>query len=315
MTNYHIEELTYAYQGAKSPAINGINLSISQGEIVAVLGPNGAGKTTLIRQMLGLLKPTSGKISLFGEDVIKNPRYVGRYVSYLSQEGLGPGFGHLRAFEAVVFTGMLRDLNKQESQEQAQFWIERLGLSSIKNSLIKNLSGGEKRLISLAASFIGERPIIVIDEPTNDLDPEARRRVWEILGELRQTRKMTVILVTHNILEADQVVDNVAVLEKGRLLAYEEIHLFRRRTSGLRMEIFPASHDPRSLPEELARYGAVEYSGGSLRVLTKNGNSEVLLRFLEEQRQKGFVREWRMRTPNLEDAYFALAGNGARDDS
>ncbi len=309
MTTYHVEKLTYAYKGSKRPSNDGISFSIPLGEIVAILGPNGAGKTTLIRQMLGLLKPSSGTISIFGEDVLRRPERVGQYVSYLSQEGLGPGFGHLKAFEAVAFTGMLRDLNRRESHKQARFWLERLGISSLQNSLIKNLSGGEKRLVSLAASLIGTRPVLVMDEPTNDLDPEARKRVWDILRHLRQSRKTTLIVVTHNILEADQMVDRVAVLEAGRLLAYEGISLFRRRVSGLRMDILPAPNFLEDLRRELVRYGSVSKKEDTLCVFPSNENSETFLRFLEDKRKEGLVHEWRMRTPNLEDAYFSLARN------
>lgn len=306
MTTYHIEKLTYAYKGSRRPSNDGISFSIPQGEIVGILGPNGAGKTTLIRQMLGLLKPGSGTISIFGENVLQRPELIGQYVSYLSQEGLGPGFGHLKAFEAVAFTGMLRDLSKSESLEQARFWLESLGISSLRDSLIKKLSGGEKRLVSLAAALIGTRPILVMDEPTNDLDPEARKRVWNLLRHLRQSRNATLIVVTHNILEADQMVDRVAILEAGSLLAYEGISLFRRRVSGLRMDILPSPHFSEDLCRDLARYGAVSRKEETLCVFPSNENSEAFLRFLEDKRKEGLVHEWRMRTPNLEDAYFSL---------
>ncbi|MDA8344395.1 MAG: ABC transporter ATP-binding protein [Thermaerobacter sp.] len=197
-------------------ANDGITLQIAQGEIFGVLGPNGAGKSTLVRQMVGLSLPTRGSVRLMGRDVRAHDLRVRRTVGFLSQRPLA--LMDLRASEAVACTGMLRGLSRRRANDEAHQLLSLLGMEDRVQRLVGTLSGGEHRLVGMATALIGAPPVLVLDEPTNELDPVARARVWDALLARRE-QGTTIILVTHNVLEAERVVSRVAILAQGRVAA------------------------------------------------------------------------------------------------
>lgn len=166
---YEVREVTKVYRGAATAANDRISLDIERGTVFAVLGPNGAGKTTLVRQLTGLLRPTSGSIRLFGEDIEARPQVIPNAVAYFGQRVLAL---HAHRFEEVLrITGMLRGQSPRQARVQAQALMERFEAAGLSRTLLVRLSGGERRLAALLAAFMGDRRLLVLDEPTSDLDP------------------------------------------------------------------------------------------------------------------------------------------------
>lgn len=302
---YEVDKLLKVYPKSTVPANDNISFTVQEGEIIGLLGPNGAGKTTLIRQMLGLLRPTSGRVFLLGE-VVSDPKQAGCYVSYLPQGGYGAGFWQLTAYEVIVYTAMLRGLNRSHAQEQAKLWMSRLHIERLKERLLGKISGGERRLASLAAALAGLPKILVADEPTNDLDPEARQRVWGIFQELNAETNLTIILVTHNVLEADKVVQKVGIFEQGKLLVYEPTIVLKKRLPELRVDVMGNPNQFDGIQEKLSHHGRLLILGKQMSLYCSIQDFQDILPLLRNFRESGM--EWKARTPNLEDIYFSFGG-------
>jgi len=214
---YKIKNLTKVYKTGNVHANIDISLDVHKGEIFGVFGPNGAGKTTLVRQMAGLIKPTSGSIMLDDVDVLRNPNQIPHYVAYYAQ---APWImWSLKVWEAIYFTGIFRGLSKKEARSQTEQLLVELGINDIRNRLMETLSGGQSKIMGIAVTLIGERPILILDEPTNELDPLNRQKMWRLFSQLCQQKGVTIILVTHNVLEAEEVVDRVIIIDKGKIMA------------------------------------------------------------------------------------------------
>jgi ABC-2 type transport system ATP-binding protein len=215
---FEIMHLTKTYPGQPPVQANrDISLTIAAGTIWGLFGPNGAGKTTLIRQMLGLLKPTGGCVRLAGEDVTRRPDRVARDVGYLPQ--MSQALYDFTAAESLYFTGRLRGLNRRAAQAEAARLLEQWQLGPLRNQVVRRMSGGQQRLVGLVSVLMGGPQVLVLDEPTNFMDPALRHQVWGHLLALNHAQGVTILLVTHNVLEAETVVSEVAIVADGRVLA------------------------------------------------------------------------------------------------
>jgi ABC-2 type transport system ATP-binding protein len=211
---YVVDRLTRRYGDVL--ASDDISLTVSRGEIFGLLGPNGAGKSTLVRQLVGLLRPHSGSVRVFGRDLAAERGLAARAAAYLAQEE--PALDDMTVMTAVVLTARLRGAGKRQARDDAAAIVDELGLTELSERVVGKLSGGQRRLAGVATALTGNRPILVLDEPTTGLDPVARRAVWSALDK-RRAAGASVVLVTHNVLEAETVLDRVAVLDRGRVIA------------------------------------------------------------------------------------------------
>lgn len=214
---YEIRNVTKVYESPRVVANESISATINGGEAFGLLGPNGAGKTTLVRQLVGLLVPTSGEIRLFGEPVrAGRDRRLGRTVAYLPQGSLA--FGEFHVSEAIRWTGILRGCSAPLATSETEQLLDALDLGAVADRQIRRLSGGQRRLVQIAMTLVGRLPVLILDEPTTDVDPALRARIWELLS--RRTREgSAVILVTHDVQEAEHVLDRVAILDRGSVVA------------------------------------------------------------------------------------------------
>lgn len=304
---YCIENLTKVYKGSRFAANDQITLDIHEGEIFGLLGPNGAGKSTLVNQMAGLVRPSSGGILLFGLDVIKSAQIVADYVALQPQHSMA--FWDLYPEEAIFHTARLRGLTADHARKQVDALMAELGLDPLRKKRIRTLSGGQQKLTSLAVAFVGDRPIQIFDEPTNDLDPKIRRLIWEKL--LRQNQQgTTIILVTHNVLEAERILQRVGIINHGRLMALGTPGGLKARVEQrVRLELlFKSEADGyRQLLERLGECRAL--SQQHLTVLCDRGTvrgaiDQVLAQIGLEQ-----LDDFRILTPSLEDVYMELGGD------
>lgn len=295
-----VEGLTKLYRRGKVRANDGIDLRVEQGEIFGLLGPNGAGKTTLVRQVVGLLRPTEGSIRLFAQDVVRHPERAPEHLAYFGQRP--STLDALRPAEALEATGRLRGMAPALARKAAHEWIDRLGLAGDAKRYIKKLSGGQQKLVAFALCLIGDRPLLVLDEPTNDLDPLNRRLLWDILRE-RRDQGTSVLLVTHNVHEAEQVLDRVAVVDGGRVRVQGRVTDLKRRVDDrLRVDIWPSSQSP-ALRGALDQFGDVAEADGYFRLLVRRDDVHRVLAELTARRSE--VEEFRVVPPSLEDVYVA----------
>lgn len=216
MFAYRVENLVKVYSRSNAPANDNISFDVKQGEIFGVLGDNGGGKSTLVRQMVGLLESTSGRIELFGESIERNRQRLALLVGFMPQQS--EGLNRLTVGEALFLTAHLRGLNKTAAAKERDSLLEQLNLEHLRDRDNAVLSRGQRRLVRLAVAMAGSPPVLVLDEPTNDLDPLRRRAVWDRLHELNQTSGVTIIFVTHDAVEAEKVIQRIAILNEGRLV-------------------------------------------------------------------------------------------------
>lgn len=298
---YSVEGVSKRYANAPRSANEDISFEVPAGEAIGVIGPNGAGKTTLVRLMLRLLKADSGRITLFGRDIESDPAAISDAVAYLPQQGFGRAMIGLTVRESIVGMGRLRGLSLAAANRDAACWLGRLGLTETAGKPLHDLSGGQKRLAALACVLIGGRRILILDEPTNDLDPESRRRVWTVLQELRNAGS-TILVNTHNILEAESLMDRVVWLSGGRLLACEPAAQLRSRLETLSIELWSVAAIPNGFCAGLGTVTERSPDGRKVRMSCRPPELAALTEAVA--RPAGNERiHWSVRTPTLEDVY------------
>ncbi|MDO5618247.1 ABC transporter ATP-binding protein [Kocuria sp.] len=197
-----------------------VSLSVSSGQVVGLLGHNGAGKTTLVSQVLGLLRPDSGKIQVVGIDAVAHPGKARTVVAAQSQsqapiDGLTPR-------QAIWLSARLRGASRSHAKQVATELAEELDIAQWLDQRAlpegRGLSGGIRRLAAFGMAVAVPAPVIILDEPTNDIDPARRRRLWDAVRR-RADDGAGVLLVTHNVVEAERVLDQVVVMNRGRVVA------------------------------------------------------------------------------------------------
>lgn len=311
---YRIEGLTKRYgkgralQTAK-PANLDINLDILPGEVFGLLGSNGAGKSTLIRQMVNLTAPTAGRILLMGQDIARHPAAVTRYVAYMPQKP--HALLDLNAEEAIYFTGHLRGMAGPVARREAARLVEEWGLGEVRRKPVRHLSGGQHRLVNLAITLVGQLPVLILDEPTNELDPAFRRQVWDKLVEINRREGSTIILVTHNVQEAERVIQRVAVMSEGQVVGLGRVsELKARLEQNVTLELFlhPATAvEAEAILENIPQAHRLRPHEWSVLV-PRQGGEEAIHHILSRV-QLERLEDFRVHTATLEDVYMELTGH------
>ena len=229
-------------------ALNGLNLNINQGEIIALLGPNGAGKTTLISTICGLTSITSGKIEVNGFDVIKDYRKTREIIGLVPQELA------LEPFEKVINSVRFsrRLFGKKDDNKYLDQLLIKLQLFDKKNNIIKSLSGGMKRRVMIAKALSHNPSILFLDEPTAGVDVELRKDMWNIIRELKK-EGVTIILTTHYIEEAEMMADRIGIINHGELLLVEEKNKLIKRMSVKTLKV-KLKKSITKIPKSLEKY-------------------------------------------------------------
>ena len=213
-----VEELSKCYEvPGQEPfcAVRSLSMNIGRGECFGLLGPNGAGKSTSMNCITGFYPATNGKILIMGIDVQKDPRRARLHLGVCAQEDtLDTDFTVL--YQMVLYGGYF-GIPLEESERRAKELIEKFGLTEKVNEPAETLSGGMRRRLQVARALISRPALLILDEPTTGLDPEARRVVWDVVGEFRKAGG-TVLLSTHYMEEAQRLCDRVAILYRGNML-------------------------------------------------------------------------------------------------
>ncbi len=197
-------------------AVRGLNLHVDSGEVVALLGANGAGKTTTVRMLSAILKPSSGSARISGHDVETEPEAVRRKVGLLTEF---PGlYTRMRPIEYLQFFGALQSMTAIESTRRGELLLKQFGLWDAREKRLDSYSKGMKQKVSLIRALLHDPPVLYLDEPTTAMDPHSARTVRDAMLELRAARR-TILLTTHNLMEAEDLADRIVIIRSGHVLA------------------------------------------------------------------------------------------------
>ncbi len=199
----------------KVPVVNDLSFTIESGEMFGLLGPNGAGKSTTIRMLTTLTRPSSGQIEVAGYDVVRNRQQVKQNIGVVLQQISVDA--DLTVWENMELHGRLHHIPNPRRQRLINQWLEYVELAERRDSLVKTLSGGMKRRLQIARALLHEPKVLFLDEPTVGLDPQTRRRLWEIIRDLNK-QGMTMLLTTHYMDEVEFLCDRIGIMDAGQLI-------------------------------------------------------------------------------------------------
>ena len=290
--------------GAEVPALRGVSLSIHPGERFALLGRNGAGKTTFLRIASTLLVPTSGRVEVFGRDVIRNPESVRPLIAVVPQEG--KPFFHLTPREQVYTYLCARGFPRREARARTDEALGQMGLEEVADRLSVTLSGGQRQRTMVATVIATEAPLLFLDEPTIGMDPFARRAVWESLRRLTR-RGSTIVLTTHYLDEAESLAERLAIIERGRVLVEGTAEGLKRQVGGtLRVSI----RNGQRLRAGLAAFGEVVEDPEAVHVLVAPERvGEILALAVREQLSATIG------PVTLEEAFLRVVGHSINEET
>lgn len=210
----------------KIPVVNDLSFDIEAGEMFGLLGPNGAGKSTTIRMLITLTKPSQGSIEVAGYNIKRNPAQVKRNIGVVLQQTSIDT--ELSVWENMEFHGRMHHIPNPQRQQLIDQWLEYVELSERRDELANNLSGGMKRRLQIARALLHQPRILFLDEPTVGLDPQNRRRLWEIIQDLN-SQGMTILLTTHYMEEVEFLCNRIGIMDAGKLIELGTLEELRSR--------------------------------------------------------------------------------------
>lgn len=276
---------------ARRAVLDGIDLRVAPGEVFALLGPNGAGKTTTIAILTTLLKPDGGSVRVAGHDPLHEPGEVKRRIALTGQSAAVDDV--LTAPENLVMFGRLSGLGTREARRRSTELLERFGLTDAAQRRVATYSGGMRRRLDLALSFVVQPQVLFLDEPTTGLDTRSRRELWDVLRSLADAGT-TVFLTTQYLEEADQLADRIAVLHDGRIAALGTAAQLKATVGGETVELHDAD-------------------GAVIEAVATDGTVEGVRRALETFTTRGAEGTVTVRRPTLDDVFLALTERSASD--
>jgi ABC-2 type transport system ATP-binding protein len=286
-------------------AIHNLTLHVPQNEYLALLGPNGAGKTTLVEMIEGLQAPNKGTITISGKTWERHERFLRKIIGLSLQET--KFVDKLTVLETLDLFGSFYGLARPRSREVMAL----VGLEEKKNSYTANLSGGQRQKLALGVALLNQPRLLLLDEPTTGLDPNARREIWEILTGLKRDGQTTLILTTHYMEEAQYLCDRIVVLDQGQILADGTLEeLLNTFAAGeliefeVREPIAPSV--PAQLPGYMSQHWTVPGRKGTVTVESITEALPVLLALLETQGAE--ILSFQCRKKTLEDLFVAMTG-------
>jgi ABC-2 type transport system ATP-binding protein len=299
-----VEGVVKAFRGGDVRANDGVDVAAEGGEVLGVLGPNGAGKTTLVRQVLGLLRPDAGRIEIDGADVVADPAAARRLCTYQPQAQV-PLAG-LRPRRVIELYARLHGAERTAARDRARELLTRLELDDIADRPMQDVSGGTARLVAFSMAIASPGAVVVLDEPTNDVDPLRRRTLWELVRETADAGA-AVLLVTHNVHEAERAVDRLVIMDAGRVVvAGRPSDLRRRRDAGLRIELLADS--TLVVPDLVLDRRVV---GSRIVGAVDETDVERIVQWCRAEQETGAIEEFSIGPITLEDIYAETVGQVA----
>ena len=309
------EGLVKTYRNGEVKALNNLSLDVEEGTVLGVLGPNGAGKTTTVRILATLLKPDSGHASVGGIDVIKHPDKVREIIGLSGQYAAVDEI--LTGYDNLVMFGELYHLGKKQSIARAEELLERFSLTESAKRPIKTYSGGMRRRLDLAASLIVKPKVLFLDEPTTGLDPRGRLEMWGVIEDLVKGGT-TLLLTTQYLEEADQLADEIAVIDHGTVIARGTSDALKKQVGGEKLEIIVSAENIKATQEIVARVTGNKTSiDEGLRLISApvTLGSNALIETLRESDTAGIhPLDVGLKRPSLDDVFLTLTGHAAEEN-
>jgi len=294
-------------------AVDHVDLQIEKGELFGLLGPNGAGKTTLIHMLCTILPPTEGTAKVAGFDVYKEPDSVRTSIGIVFQD---PSLDNrLTGTENLDFHGRVYGLNKTLREKRIDEVLKLVELEDRASALVETYSSGMKRRLEIARSFMHHTEIMFLDEPTLGLDPQTRRKIWEHIQMLNKQEKITILLTTHYMDEADYLCGRVGIIDHGRIIALDNPKKLKDQLEGdiVSLEV----PQPKKYAEIFQRRKYVKEVKivGDYLYLTVTGGEKAVPKMIDIVARHGSkVRSVGCRSPTLEDVFIRYTGRGIREE-
>jgi len=317
-------DLARTFKGQDKPvmALDGVSISIEEGEIFGLLGPNGAGKTTLIKILATLLLPTTGKAFVGGLDVVREPQNVRKIIALVSG-GETPGYGILTVRENLWFFSQLYGLSSSGSKAKIGQLVTDLGLKEYANTRMAKLSTGYKQRLNFARGLLSDPKILFLDEPTLGLDVLTARKLRTYIAEwAKRGLKGTILLTTHYMAEADEMCDRVAIIDRGKILACDRPYALKEKLKEnriMRLEVSSMQADLSFLEKATGVVGFsqtrnIQTDTTTLRIMVRDeAILESVTKRLEGQKLKVLASD--EVEPTLEDVYICLVGKGLEEEA
>ncbi|AZS13185.1 ABC transporter ATP-binding protein [Paenibacillus lutimineralis] len=291
--------LTKKYRGRA--AVNQLNLEITQGDIYGFLGPNGAGKTTTIRMLLGLIKPTSGSISIFGRDLRKDKlailKRIGSLVEYPSY------YGHLNAIDNLEALRRILDVPKSRIDEV----LEIVSLTSEARRPVKGYSLGMRQRLGIAASLLGNPELLILDEPTNGLDPSGIHEIRELIKRMPEQYGITVLVSSHLLSEIEQMAGTVGIIREGQMVFQDTISNLQMKASHHIKLVVSEPESALWLARDLGSIGSLEKNTLVFPDMQDTRIAALVKRLVENGHDIYRVEQERK---SLEDIFMQVIGEG-----
>lgn len=256
-----------------APVVDGLSFEIRPGEMFGLLGPNGAGKSTTLRMLTTLTRPSSGQIRIMGYDVVGDRAAVKSTIAVVLQQTSVDA--DLTVWENMEFHGRMHHIPKRDRSQRIHQWLDYVELTERKDDLVKTLSGGMKRRLQIARALLHQPQILFLDEPTVGLDPQTRRRLWEIIRELNKQQGMTILLTTHYMDEVEYLCDRIGIMDNGKLIALGTLAQLRdRHGKGLVMKQTGNRWDYQFFPTEIEAAAHLEAQTDKTGMMVRASNLE-----------------------------------------
>ncbi|MFX1519653.1 MAG: ABC transporter ATP-binding protein [Promethearchaeota archaeon] len=312
------QELTKIYPGKgiinRTPdvtALDEVSLKINTGTIYGLLGPNGAGKTTLIHVLAGILLPTSGTAEVFGHDVVREAQRVRELINYGA--GQGSLFWNLTVRENLLYYSKLYGLPNVEAVEKIDNLLEFFEISERENIKSAYLSSGLKQRVKLIKALLNDPKLLLLDEPTLGLDIDIAKKIRLYIKKLSQEKEMTILLTSHNMWEIDELCDEIALIDEGKLVSIGAPEALKRQISqfeSLELTFSKYNGDPSSFLQDLVLRSTFRDGALVLHVVDINASIDGILRRLIEH--KFVISSFNTRRTTLEDVFLSLTGRGLK---
>ena len=312
-----IKDLKKRFKEVK--AVDGVSLKIKKGELFSILGPNGAGKTTLVRMLTTILTPTSGDAFINGHSILTGKKEIVKKIGVCPQDITI--YEVLRAEENVEFVASMHGISREEAKQKAKTLLENFGIAG-RRDWSKHFSGGMQRRLNLVMSLVFDPEILFLDEPTAGLDPQARRLVWDFIGDLKQ-KDITIILMTHDMVEADSLSDRVAIIDNGKIIVQgTPTELKEKYGSDNVLEVsFLEQEDLEIVKNNLknisfvANWKEISRKERKTLLIAFQGGLKNLVKVLQQGLIENIdeVENMKFRQNSLEDVFLNLTGKRLRD--
>ncbi len=307
-------DLVKTYRGGRGAppvrALDGLTIGVEPGSVFALLGPNGAGKSTTVKILTTLSRPDSGRATVAGIDVLRDPDAVRHAIGLVSQKTSSDPMATGR--ENLVLAGRIQDMSRSAARARAAELLTVFGLDDVAERLAKTYSGGMARKLDVAIGLMHRPRVLFLDEPTAGLDPEARADLWAEIGRLSGSERMTVLVTTHYLEEADQLADRLAIVDHGRIVVEGTPENLKSELRGdtVNVELRSAATAAAAVGRltRLDGLSDIAADGPRLRARAENGARAVpvLLAALEDAGIS--VASVTVARPSLDDVYLRYAG-------